>query len=208
MQTKTLFGGLTAALIIGWGVASGHDGIDAGSSYVTAGGKALVADAGNCVRTGGWSEDTSVGACEGEEEVAEVAPIKVAAVAPPPPPVEAPVSVEKVVLSGRAMFPFDSSQLTDRGATEMSELLTRLEGYQELVAVDVIGHTDDRGSDEYNQWLSERRANVVKDSLSDAFPDVPVTSSGAGEANPVSSNDTSDGRRLNRRVEIKIEAVK
>ena len=212
MQKKILFSGLTAALIVGWGAASGH-GIDAdSSSYVTAGGKALMADEGNCIRTKAWSDDNSIGACEGEEESVEVEqaaqPIKVAAVAPPPPPPPTAVSVEKVVLNGRAMFPFDSSQLTERGDSEMRELLTRLEAYQELVSVDVIGHTDDRGSDEYNQWLSERRADVVKKNVANAFPDVQVTSSGEGEANPVSSNDTSDGRRLNRRVEIKIEAVK
>ena len=123
---------------------------------------------------------------------------------PPPPP---PAEVEKVVLSGRALFPYDSSQLTGQGNSEMNTLIEKLRTYSDIELIDVVGHADSRGAAEYNQGLSERRAETVKSTLEEALPNVPVTASGLGETAPVASNDTAEGRRLNRRVEIRVEAV-
>jgi len=67
----------------------------------------------------------------------------------------------------------------------------------------VEGHTDSRGSDEYNQQLSERRAQAVTDAL--AFRGVDrgrVEAVGRGKALPVASNDTAAGQQQNRRVEL------
>ncbi len=67
----------------------------------------------------------------------------------------------------------------------------------------VQGHTDSRNTDEYNQKLSERRANQVLDEmLKRGFPAARTSSIGFGETNPVSTNDTKEGRAQNRRVEI------
>jgi len=67
----------------------------------------------------------------------------------------------------------------------------------------VEGHTDSIGSDEYNQTLSEKRAETVLGYLvsSGVTPDH-VTATGMGKADPVADNDTASGRQLNRRVDM------
>lgn len=67
----------------------------------------------------------------------------------------------------------------------------------------IEGYTDSRGSDEYNQDLSRRRANAVSASLEGrGTANNRVNIAGRGEALPVASNDTPEGRQRNRRVEI------
>jgi len=69
--------------------------------------------------------------------------------------------------------------------------------------VTVVGHTDNTGSAEYNQGLSERRAGAVAAVLRDAgVPAWRISAVGRGLTQPVASNATAEGRRLNRRVEI------
>ena len=74
--------------------------------------------------------------------------------------------------------------------------------------VDVYGHTDSTGSDQYNQALSERRASTVANYLTlQGVSAARVRSQGFGETMPVDSNDTEEGRARNRRVEIKIVPI-
>ena len=69
--------------------------------------------------------------------------------------------------------------------------------------LEVEGHTDAVGSDEYNQQLSEKRAVVVRDYLvQQGIPADTIVSRGMGKTQPVASNDTSEGRQQNRRVEL------
>ena len=71
--------------------------------------------------------------------------------------------------------------------------------------LDVEGHTDSVGGDEYNQQLSEQRGGAVRDYLTQqGMPASSVTSKGFGKTQPVASNNTAAGRQLNRRVEIVI----
>jgi OmpA-OmpF porin, OOP family len=92
----------------------------------------------------------------------------------------------------------DSRALLDSAA----ETLRRYPGMQ----VEVAGHTDNVGSDAYNQELSERRAHAVRAHLIGAgIPAGDVTAAGYGEAEPVAPNDTDEGRELNRRVELRIK---
>ncbi len=71
--------------------------------------------------------------------------------------------------------------------------------------VDVIGHTDSRGSDAYNQDLSERRALAVSNYLvQQGVNQGRLAAFGQGESQPVASNDTAEGRAANRRVELRI----
>jgi len=84
----------------------------------------------------------------------------------------------------------------------MERALAKLDENPSYRAV-VQGHTDSRNTDEYNQKLSERRANeVLKGMLERGFPTSRTSAVGFGEANPVSTNDTKAGRAQNRRVEI------
>jgi outer membrane protein OmpA-like peptidoglycan-associated protein len=72
----------------------------------------------------------------------------------------------------------------------------------------VEGHTDSVGSDVYNQKLSERRANAVRDVLVNQYGVGAdrVNAVGYGEARPVADNATDSGRAVNRRVEAEVEA--
>jgi len=218
MQTKLLSVAIAAALLTGGTLSGGSssEAIEATSSYIADARGNVVAHGDGCTRSSGWAKDSATAACEGGEEMAEKAAETTeaeTAVAPPPPPPppppapEAPAKVEKVVLSGRALFPYDSAELTSQGNEEMGALISKLESYQDIELVDVVGHADSRGSLEYNQALSERRAETVKGKLEASFPQVPITASGLGETAPVASNDTEEGRRLNRRVEIRVEAI-
>jgi outer membrane protein OmpA-like peptidoglycan-associated protein len=69
--------------------------------------------------------------------------------------------------------------------------------------LEVEGHTDSVGSDEYNQQLSEQRGAAVRDYLTQqGMPSGSISSRGLGEGQPVASNDNASGRQQNRRVEI------
>src|SRR5204863_3889413 len=71
--------------------------------------------------------------------------------------------------------------------------------------LDVEGHTDSVGGDDYNQQLSEHRGESVRDYLTQqGMASSSVTSKGFGKTQPVASNDTADGRQQNRRVELVI----
>jgi outer membrane protein OmpA-like peptidoglycan-associated protein len=89
---------------------------------------------------------------------------------------------------------------------EARERLARISGivlaYPDL-KLEIEGHTDAIGSDEYNQTLSEKRAGTVRGYLvsSGVVPDH-VTAVGLGKADPVADNSTAAGRKLNRRVEM------
>lgn len=67
----------------------------------------------------------------------------------------------------------------------------------------IEGYTDSVGSDQFNQTLSEQRANAVRDYLvQNGVVDSAVTAKGFGKADPVATNDTADGRQRNRRVQL------
>ena len=115
--------------------------------------------------------------------------------APPPAPVE-----EKIVLRG-VNFDFDKANIRPDAAVILDEAASLLSSSKGSVSVG--GHTDSVGTDAYNQGLSERRAMAVKDYLVGKGVDGSRLSSvGYGESNPIASNDTADGRALNRRVEL------
>jgi len=89
---------------------------------------------------------------------------------------------------------------------EAREKLARLSGIvlaHEGLRLEVEGHTDNTGSDELNQTLSERRAETVRRYLVEqGLADGSVTAKGLGKTMPVADNDTPAGRQKNRRVEI------
>lgn len=71
------------------------------------------------------------------------------------------------------------------------------------LSLQIEGHTDSVGSDEFNQLLSERRADSVRDFLAQqGVPASAISARGFGKAQPVTTNDTADGRQRNRRVEL------
>lgn len=120
---------------------------------------------------------------------------------------EAPPQDEVIVLSdmGNVLFAFDSAELTSSAKDQLADVANRLISVS-LVGAKVIGHTDNVGSDQYNQGLSERRAQSVADFLaSQGVPADKLTTQGMGETQPVADNESDDGRAKNRRVEIQVD---
>lgn len=100
------------------------------------------------------------------------------------------------------MFDFDSAVLKPGGQAEIARVATIFNKYPQTM-LRVEGHTDSKGSEEYNQQLSERRANSVKNALIQQGVDGRrITTIGYGESQPISSDDA-----VNRRVNIVIEPI-
>jgi outer membrane protein OmpA-like peptidoglycan-associated protein len=102
---------------------------------------------------------------------------------------------------------FDSGKFSLR--PEAREKLARVAGIvsgHPALRLEVEGHTDNVGTDVYNQELSEHRASAVRDYLTQQgqMPGTSVTTKGFGKTQPVTSNDTPNGRQQNRRVELVI----
>lgn len=109
-----------------------------------------------------------------------------------------------VTFESDVLFPLNSSYLTDRAKEELDKLLVVLnnDGVNTLI---VKGHTDATGTEEYNQWLSERRAESVKNYLvANGFSKGGITTEGYGQSQPIAPNNTTEGRQKNRRVELVI----
>lgn len=104
------------------------------------------------------------------------------------------------------LFGFDSSTLTATSKTNLRELADILKKYGDT-DLEIDGHTDDRGTEAYNQTLSEKRASAVADYLKTlGVSSRRITTIGYGETSPVATNETDSGRAQNRRVEVAITA--
>jgi OOP family OmpA-OmpF porin len=101
------------------------------------------------------------------------------------------------------LFDFDKSVIKSKYYKELDDVVRVLKENSYL-NVEIQGHTCNIGTDRYNQRLSERRAKAVKDYfIKKGIPKERLTSIGYGEKKPAFSNKTRDGRRQNRRVELK-----
>ncbi len=129
--------------------------------------------------------------------------------APAPAARPAPASVRQAgVIQADALFDFDKSVLRPDGRKSIDDAVAKLRGV-DLELVIATGHTDSRGTDAYNQALSERRAATVKEYLvSKGIPASKITTIGKGESQPVATNKTDEGRQKNRRVDIEFKGVR
>ncbi|TLX53704.1 OmpA family protein [Stutzerimonas nosocomialis] len=136
------------------------------------------------------------------EPTPEPAPMPVAAPAPEPEPAPEVVRVELDV-----KFDFDRAQVRPESYSDIQNLADFMQQYPQT-STTVEGHTDSVGTDQYNQRLSERRANAVRDVLVNQYgvEGSRVNSVGYGESRPVADNSTEEGRAINRRVEAEVEA--
>ena len=210
--------GATALVLAVTGQAGAHD-VDLdkdveveGGAYVQTGDGFAVRSSGGCVYTSKRTDDNQIAACEGLEEPVEEVVEEEPAAEPEPVEVEEPVVQEQVTetlnLSGAALFATNSAELTGDGEAALVDLVGKLREMQEISSLAILGHTDNRGSIEYNQQLSEQRAQTVADYISAQIPGAPITDiSGVGELNPVASNQTAEGRQANRRVEVVVTGV-
>ncbi|ACT47809.1 outer membrane beta-barrel protein [Methylotenera mobilis] len=143
----------------------------------------------------------------------EPAPVAPAAVAPTPEPAPAPVACvpqyETITIEASKLFAFDEAKLKDTSVLD-NEVVPKMKENKIFASVKVTGHTDKLGSEAYNQKLSEKRANQVRDYLiAQGIEADRLVAVGKGELVPVVSCDGVKGRKAlieclapNRRVEI------
>lgn len=112
----------------------------------------------------------------------------------------------KVEFNEKILFAFSKSDLGDSAKNNLNKLVAILNQYPNT-NIEIQGHTDSRGTDEYNMGLSQRRANTVRDYLAlQGIAGTRMTTRGFGESAPAYSNDTPEGMAQNRRVEFLITA--
>jgi outer membrane protein OmpA-like peptidoglycan-associated protein len=115
-----------------------------------------------------------------------------------------PLKVGSKVVMKNIFFNNDSYELLKESKVELGKLLTMLNEVKNL-KIEISGHTDNSGSIEYNQKLSENRAKAVANYLIEhGISASRISWKGYGEKQPISGNDTSEGKAKNRRTEFKV----
>jgi outer membrane protein OmpA-like peptidoglycan-associated protein/tetratricopeptide (TPR) repeat protein len=114
------------------------------------------------------------------------------------------VSIGTKIVLRNIFFDFDKATLKTESTAELERLIKLLTDVPQM-KIEIGGHTDSKGSDEYNMNLSAKRAKSVVDYLiSHGIAAERLKSNGYGETQPMSSNDSDEGRALNRRTEFTI----
>ncbi|WP_176446473.1 OmpA family protein [Lentibacillus sp. CBA3610] len=115
----------------------------------------------------------------------------------------------KLTLPEDILFAFDSSELRSEADEAIGQLVQVIDTTDDEVII--VGHTDSKGEDSYNQELSEDRANAVLDALADkGVEEGRMTAEGKGASEPIAQNtnndgsDNPEGRQKNRRVEVTV----
>jgi OOP family OmpA-OmpF porin len=209
----------------------------AAQGYVTSppAGTVWKSGSGGCVRTGYWTPTLADADCDPDlvpraapvappppprAEVAPPPPPKpeVAPVAPPPPPKPAPLKPVPLTLAAGELFTFDRATLTPAGRAKLEkEVVDRVkQEYSDLRVININGHTDRLGGAQYNQRLSERRAEAVRNYLvSRGFDGSKIETYGYGKTMPVKSCPDQKNRKAviecltpNRRVEIEVQGTR
>jgi OOP family OmpA-OmpF porin len=194
---------IQALLLAGLTVASGSS--FAAPGYVDDSGAGIVRTGyGECLHTARWGEENFIEECDpvAKAEVAAVQTVMVKELKP-------------ISLAADALFAFDSADLTDEGRSRLDQALASLPPRQlENKQSQITGHTDRIGAESYNQGLSERRAQAVRDYLvSKGLPADAISTQGLGAAKPVVGCEGERGASLidclapNRRTEIEFSAM-
>ncbi len=114
------------------------------------------------------------------------------------------ISVGNNIILNNVFFDLDKYNLKKSSFTELDRLFNLLVEFKDL-KIEISGHTDNLGSEVYNELLSQKRADAVKNYLiNKGISDQRIISIGYGQTLPVSSNSDELGRSQNRRTEFKI----
>ncbi len=219
--SRLLLGMLAMASLTTAGVAAADE--PGNGAYLTdSSGKVVKSGTGLCWRTGAWTPAMATAECD-PDLVKKEAP-KVAA-AEPPAPVPAPAVAQDapafvpITLQAEALFGFDKAVIRPGGKQKLDEeVVAKMKEYPQVEQVRVTGYTDRIGSSVYNQKLSQRRADAVKDYLvGQGVAAGRIETAAKGEADPVVSCAKVKGkangknRKLveclqpNRRIMVEIE---
>lgn len=145
-----------------------------------------------CWRDAFWTPATGIPGCDG-------VPV---AQAPKPAPM-----ATKVVFNADTFFDFDKSTLKPEGRQLLDQVAQQAQGIN-LETIIAVGHTDSIGTEAYNQGLSERRAEAVRQELiNEGISASRINAVGYGESRPVTSNDSREGRAQNRRIEAEVSVT-
>ncbi len=178
-----------------------------------------------CYRTGYWTPSMAIEKCDPDlvpKKPAPPPPKPMAATPPPPKPAPRPApppppakKVQKITLASKALFDFDKSALKPEGKAAIDkEIIAKLGQVSKLELVLVTGHTDRIGSQQYNQKLSERRADSVRDYLvSKGVAKDKIETLGMGKTQPVPGVSCAQKNMKeliaclapNRRVEVEVK---
>ncbi|WP_034640560.1 OmpA family protein [Chitinilyticum aquatile] len=218
-QTLTSLALVAAFGVAGTAAAKTDAYVTSATNVSAANPEGVVMATGACVKTGSWSADKVVKGCPGWVE-----PVAKVETKPAPAPAPQPVvTTKKFVLKSDVLFDFNKATLKPAGKDALDKLVEEVKGMagtKEGAAL-VVGYTDRIGSDKYNQALSERRANTVRDYLvSKGAPADKMTVEGRGETNPVTGdtcNNIKDSKKTraklveclapDRRVEIEVKGT-
>ncbi|MDC7710231.1 OmpA family protein [Vogesella indigofera] len=185
-----------SALVVAMMLSSGAFAAKAG--YATDGAlDNVVRNAyGECWKDGYFNKATD-GLVEcGDKEAPK--PVAAAPATPAPAPVVS--QIKSFSLSAAGLFAFDKTVITS-GNAALDGVVAELKGDKYLKSVAIVGHTDSMGAEAYNQKLSERRANAVKDYLvAGGIPAEKITASGAGESQAKMTEQCSKIKARNQRI--------
>jgi OOP family OmpA-OmpF porin len=205
LLSTSLIAALSATVAFAGGAPKG--GLYDGYVHSSAGQLARDAD-GHCIRAGTWKPSLAIPECEGHKHAP--APKRVVKIEKPR-PIKRRIDPKlvNVTLQAGALFDVNKSNIKSRGKEKLDILARKLKETITTENIEIAGHTDSTGSDAYNQRLSQRRAQSVKDYLvTQGVPSEKIQTIGFGESKPVASNTTKQGRARNRRVEVRIRATK
>lgn len=170
-----------------------------------------------CWRTGFWTSDMAIAECD--PSLVKVAAIETPATPKAPPPMKPATIV--VTLESDTLFEFDKSVISAQGKQKLDEqVVAKMKEFPQIEMVHITGHADRLGSDAYNQKLSQRRADAVRDYLVEqGIAGSRTETVGIGESDPTVSCADITGRnngtnmnlvdclKPNRRVEVKIQTM-
>ena len=232
MKKQLVVWGITAALMLPACAEMPQSNTGKGALYGTAGGAAAGALAGQLI--GHDTRSTLIGAAVGaavggltgtaighmmdkqqaafQQELANSRAVSVSrepdVTAPPSSSgQQAPPQIIALTLKGDVFFDTNSSVVKPGVYSEFDRIAQVMVQYPQTQIV-VEGHTDSRGSEAFNQRLSEQRAEAVKSQLIErGVASSRIQTIGYGKTRPIATNETEAGRQLNRRVEIKIKPL-
>ncbi len=216
-QTKRM-GALVFAVAASAATVASAQGMNApmasNAGYWGDSGSTVVRDPyGLCWHSGSYASSDALIGCDRtapppvvHKPMMKPAPKPMAKAAPAPAPVMTkPAVLERVTFGSDALFAFDHYDLKPAARARLDALVQRMHGAR-INAIHVVGYTDSIGTEKYNQKLSERRADSVRNYLiRDGVPADIITAEGRGKHDFVASNRTAAGRAKNRRVEVEVD---